>query len=137
MEPLVGPAGRLFNQFLVAAGTSREQASLCNTCGCVDLNREDRRPLPAEIEACRPRLLDDIERANPQVIVVMGNIANQLFFPGLSVSKSRGLFRNWNGRVAVSTFHPAYALPHRNPEVGQLIVSDIKAALALALLVLV
>ena len=129
--PLVGPAGKLFNKFLAQAGIPRSEVFCANTAGCVDLDREDKRPLPAEIEACRPRLLDDIfERAKPQAILVMGAIAVQYFYPGLTVSKARGKIRNWNGIPVVATFHPAYALPHRSPEVGPLIVADIVTALS-------
>ena len=130
MQPLVGPAGRLYDNFLIKAGTSREDVFIANTCGCVDMSREDRRPLPEEIEACRSRLLDDIKRASPQAIVCMGAISIQLFYPGITVSKARGTIRNWNGIPVVCTYHPAYALPHRNPEIAPLIVEDIKTALS-------
>ncbi len=132
MTPLVGPAGKLNEKFFNAVGLSRKDVSIANTCGCVDMTREDRRPLPAEIEACRPRLLEDIARANPQVILSMGNISQQFFFPGgQSVGKIRGKIRNWNGRLVIPTYHPAAALPHRSPEVGDLIIADLITALSL------
>jgi DNA polymerase len=137
MTPLVGPAGKLFNGFLLQAGIKREEVFLANTCGCVDLSREDRRPLPVEIESCKPRLLDDITVTNPQCIVAMGNIGIQLFFPGITVSKARGCLRNWTHPITgqsypvICTYHPAFALPHRSPHVAELIVEDIKTALSL------
>jgi uracil-DNA glycosylase len=136
MEPMVGPAGKLFNKFLSLVGLDRLAVRIANTCGCVDMQRDDRRPMPAEIISCRPRLLMDI--AKVRAIVSMGNISQQLFFPGMSVSKARGNIRSWkhpNGRTipVVATYRPAYALPHRSPEVGTLIVEDIKTALSMAM----
>ena len=130
--PLIGPAGRLWERELMApVGLDRRNVFIANTCGCVDLSREDRRPLPAELDACRPRLLEDIETCNPQVILTMGNIAQQFFFPGTTVGKIRGRIRNWNGRLVIPTYHPAAALPHRSPEVKPLIVEDLRTAISL------
>jgi uracil-DNA glycosylase len=130
-RPLVGPAGKLFNNLLAQAGTHRSHVFTANTAGCVDQEREDKRPLPSEIEACRPRLLYDIHVVQPKAIITMGNIANLLFFPNTTVSKVRGKVRNWNGTPVIATYHPAYALPHRNPDVQPLIVEDIKLAMTL------
>ena len=135
MKPLVGPAGRLYDSLLVRAGISRADVRIINTCGCVDMEREDRRPLPAEIEACRPRLLADLEQVSS--ILAMGNISLLLFFPGMTVSKARGSTRAWRhpttGKVipVTATYHPAYALPMRSPQVQPLIVEDIKTALSM------
>lgn len=130
LTPLVGPAGRIFNKLLGEVGLKRSDVFLSNAVGCVDLEREDRRPLPAEIEACRPRLLDDILTVDPKVIITMGNVSQSLFFPGSTVSKVRGHARNWNNRVVVGTFHPAYLLPHRSPQTTPLVIEDLKLALS-------
>lgn len=132
LRPLIGPAGKIFENLLKLAGTTREDISIANTVGCVDLSREDRRPLPAELDACKNRLIADIKLVQPKAIVTMGNVSQTHFFPGTKVSKVRNHIRNWNGIPVVATFHPAYALPHRSPQVAPLIVDDIKMALNLA-----
>lgn len=136
LTPLIGPAGNLFNRFLEAAGAERKDCFLANTVCCVDLKRDDRRPTPAEMEACQPRLLSEITMSGAPAIVAMGNISQQLFFPGNTVSKIQGGVRAWphpvTGKVypVVSTYHPAYALHHRSPQVAPLIIEDLKTALS-------
>jgi uracil-DNA glycosylase family 4 len=129
LEPLVGPAGQLFNKLLAACGLLRSSLFLSNTCGCVELSRDDKKPLPAEIEACRPRLLADIEMVKPKLIVPMGNVAIGMFYPGAKIGQVHGKLRNWNGHIVMPSYHPAAALPFRNPELQQVIIDDIKTAL--------
>ena len=153
--PLVGPAGKLSDQLLEQAGLQRSLLRLANRCGCVDLDREDRKPLPAEMDACWPRLLEDIAITRPQVIIAMGGVAIASFFPGLSISRARGKLRAWimpspreggaggsipphedllanplvlNSTPVIATYHPAYGLAHRSPEVRPLIVEDLLKA---------
>ena len=127
-RPAVGPAGKILNECLVAAGMQRVDVRVENTVGCVDMDREDRRPLPAGIQACRPRLMGDIEEIQPRVIVCCGGVAISTFFPGFTVSKVRGMVRAWKGVPVVATYHPAYALPFRSPQVKPLIIEDLKKA---------
>ena len=129
-KPLVGPAGKRFDEILAAAGLDRSVIFIMNTVGCTDLTRENRHPMPAEIEACRPRLLADIERSNPKVIVSLGGYAHSLLFPGFEnrVGRVRHMIRNWNGRMVVGSYHPAATLPFRNPDLFQLVVEDFMLA---------
>lgn len=146
-RPLVGPAGQLFDTLLQQAGLSRSNIRLANRCGCVDLEREDRRPLPAEMDACLSRLVEDIMLTSPKIVVLMGGIAIATFMPGLSISRARGKLRRLSSLVAsftetrepmsasytgpitcLATYHPAYALPHRSPEVRGLIIEDLRKA---------
>jgi uracil-DNA glycosylase len=131
MRPLVGPAGYLMNECLIEVGISRNEISVAHTTACLDTEREDRKPLPDEIAACYPRLLDDIDRANPQVILAMGALTVNTFFPGFKVGQIRGHVRRWNDRCVVATYNPAAALPNRNPELKALIIEDIRLAVSL------
>lgn len=130
-RPLVGPAGKNYDTFLELAGISRSDISVANACSCVNLNREKKNPLPDEVEACRPRLLAEIELVNPRVLIVMGLTAFGYFFPNFDkVGKIRGVIRNWQGRLVIPTYHPAAALAYRDPQgvIGELIVEDLKTA---------
>lgn len=138
-EPLRGPAGGVYNECLGAAGINRAEVSILNVVGCTDMNREVRNPLPAEIAACEPRLLMEIELADPKVILVMGATAMRYWFPNLGengkppkVGKVRGHIRAWEGRLVVATYHPAAALPNRNPELKELITADMVMCKVLA-----
>ena len=108
--PFVGPAGRLLNSLLVEAGLTRESLRITNTCACTELEREDRRPLPAELEACRPRLLAEIELCDPRVLLLMGNTALSAFLPGFRIGEVAGSWRSYEGRILVPTFHPSHLL---------------------------
>ena len=130
-RPLIGPAGKIADSIFATVGIDRTQIRIANSCQCVDMARDDRRPTPAELDSCRPRLLDDITTTNPSLIIAMGNISQQLFFPGTKVGQIRGKFRNWQGRIVLPTYHPAAALPMRNPELKHVIADDIRTALTL------
>lgn len=124
-EPFIGPAGKLLNRILTSAGISRDECYITNTVGCIDLTREIKKPLPAEVDACWPRLEAEIAMVNPQIIICLGNTAQERFFPGLSISRARGKLRMWDNRLVIASYHPARALPHRNPECESLIIEDL------------
>jgi DNA polymerase len=127
----VGPAGKLLDRFLEAAGISRAECYVANTIQCTDLTKSDRRPTPAEIEACYPRLLEEIITANPKVVICFGQTAIAKFFPGFTIGKVRGMLR-FKDRVYISTYHPASAMGHRSPQNADLIIDDLKLAKTMA-----
>ena len=131
LRPLAGPSGRVFDQLLSAAGLKRTEVFMAYTIACADFEREDRRPLPSELELCQSRLFFDIHTVKPKVIVAMGNLAIANFFPSTTVSKMRGKIRNWRGTPVVATYDPAFAAPHMSPQVVPLIVDDILTAKSL------
>lgn len=109
-RPFVGPAGKLLDELMEEAGLRRAEVYITNTCGCVDMEREDRRPLPAELEACRPRLLAEIELCAPQVILLAGNTALQAFMPGFRIGEVAGSWRGIDGRIVIPMYHPSHVL---------------------------
>lgn len=109
-RPWVGRAGKKLDELLGRAGLHREGVTLLNTCACVELTREDKRPLPAELEACRPRLLAEVQMCDPRVILLMGNTALSAFLPGFRIGEVAGTWRAWEGRVLVPTYHPSHLL---------------------------
>lgn len=109
-RPFVGPAGRVLDELLVEANLDRALLRITNTCGCVDMGREDKRPLPAELEACRPRLLAEVEVVQPRVILLMGNTALGAYLPGFRIGEVVGMWRSEGGRVIIPTYHPAHLL---------------------------
>lgn len=106
-RPFVGRSGELLDTLLMELDMKRRDIRITNTCGCVDMERDDRRPLPAELEACEPRLEEEIELCDPAAILLMGNTAIQRFFPGERVGQVYNAARSYKGRVVVPTYHPA------------------------------
>ena len=108
--PFVGRAGRLLAELMAEAGLERALVRITNTCGCVDMSREDKRPLPAELEACRPRLMAELELCRPSVVLLMGNTALSAFLPGFRIGEVAGQWRASEGRILIPTYHPSHLL---------------------------
>lgn len=129
-RPFVGRAGQLLNELLTLAGLSRDELWVTNVCGCVDMKRDDKRPLPAELLACRPRVLNEINMVGASVVVLMGNIAMAHWLPGFRIGQVYNNCRTVDGVVYVATYHPAAAL--RNPQLESVIVEGLSLARRLA-----
>ena len=129
-EPFKGPAGRLLDKLLSASGLTRSEVFLTNVCACVDMTREDRRPLPAELDACRPRLEAELVACEAKVAVLVGNSALSLAFPGYRIGEVYGQCRAVGGRIYVAAYHPAAAL--RSGGQSSPLCETIVAALSLA-----
>ncbi|MBX3172782.1 MAG: hypothetical protein KF709_00055 [Gemmatimonadaceae bacterium] len=111
-RPFVGKSGDLLTKILGAIGFKREDVFICN----VLKHRPpgNRNPSPAEIVACRPFLLRQLELLQPKVILALGTFAAQTLLETDSpVGKLRGLEHRYHGIPLVATYHPAALL--RNP----------------------
>src|SRR5438067_3800280 len=99
-HPFVGPAGRLLDEALVAAGIDRSEVYVTNVVkhfSWVPAERGKRRihkkPRYSEIKACRPWLDAEIAVTRPQVIVCLGATAAQsLLGKEFSVMRDRARF---------------------------------------------
>jgi uracil-DNA glycosylase len=111
-RPFVGKSGELLTKILEAIGLKREDVFICN----VLKHRPPgtRNPSPAEIVACRPFLLRQLEVLQPKVILALGTFAAQtLLGTDAAISKLRGIEHRYHGIPLVATYHPAALL--RNP----------------------
>jgi uracil-DNA glycosylase family 4 len=73
-KPFVGAAGKLLDKLLVEVGLERERhAFITNVLKCRPPDNRD--PLPAEIEECKPFLLEQIRLIEPRVICTLGKFA--------------------------------------------------------------
>jgi DNA polymerase len=111
--PFVGKAGQLLDAMLASVGIdSNRDAYICNVVKCRP--PENRRPTPAEMDACRPWLDRQIDAVNPAVILLAGATAMEgvLGVKG-GITRLRGQWRSWQGRWLMPVFHPSYLL--RNP----------------------
>lgn len=112
--PFVGRAGKLLDQILESVGLSRQKnVYICNTLKCRPPDNRD--PLPAEKEACRPYLDAQIETLKPRLIILCGKVALTSFLTDAkSISRIRGQwFDGPFGAKMMPIFHPSYLL--RNP----------------------
>lgn len=125
--PFVGAAGQLLDRMIAAMGISRDDVYVCNIVKCRP--PQNRAPEPEEVSACMPYLIEQLALVEPQVIVALGKTAVQgLFGTAESITRSRGRWRLYQGRIAVMpTFHPAYLL--RNPAAKREVWTDLQLVL--------
>jgi uracil-DNA glycosylase family 4 len=109
-EPFVGAAGQLLNRLLGEIGIRREGVYINNVVMCRPPGNRD--PLPDEIEACRPWLMERVALIDPAVIVTLGRFATAVILdrPTVSITRVRGQRFQWDGRIVIPTFHPAAVL---------------------------
>ncbi len=113
-KAFVGKSGELLDKILEACGFSREKhVFIGNIVKCRP--PENRNPLPEERDACLPYLYKQIELVNPKIIILLGATALKgLIDPDLRITKVRGNWIDWKGRLVMPTFHPAALLRNVN-----------------------
>jgi DNA polymerase len=120
-RPFVGPAGRLLDRALAAAGVDRASVYITNAVKHFKWQLRGKRrlhktPAQREIEACRQWIDREISAVKPRVIVCMGaTAARALLGPEFRVSTMRGKFveSTLAGHV-FATFHPSALLRLRD-----------------------
>jgi DNA polymerase len=112
-RPFVGQAGKLLDQFLQAAGMSRNDVYIANILKCRPPG--NRTPAPEEVKQCLPFLMKQIQAISPSIICCLGAVAAQtLLGQKTPITRLKGQFMPWKWSIELfPTFHPAYLL--RNP----------------------
>ena len=117
-RPFVGPAGRLLDQALIAAGIERQDVYVTNAVKhfkweAVGKRRLHKKPTAREIAACRPWLDAELEMLRPEIVVALGATAAQaLMGRAFRVTRERGkVFAEFSGAKSfVATVHPSSIL---------------------------
>jgi len=121
--PFVGPAGRLLDRALEAAGVDREHLYVTNAVKHFKWQLRGKRrlhktPAQREIDACHQWLEKEIEKIQPQVIVALGSTAAKAIISrDFKVSVQRGQFVDSPlAPYVFATFHPSALLRLREEE---------------------
>jgi uracil-DNA glycosylase len=127
-EPFVGPAGRILDEVLEAAGIDRHRTYVTNAVkhfrweapkgpgGVPRSNSKARihkKPGRKHIEACRPWLDAELTLVAPELVVVLGATAAQaLLGPSFRVTQRRGELIDDTGIAphVLATMHPSSVL---------------------------
>jgi DNA polymerase len=115
-EPFVGKAGQLLTKIIVAMGFAREDVYIANVLKCRPnmpaAESGNRKPTPAEMNTCKPYLLQQIEIIQPKVIVALGGTAVEglLGMEKAGITKLRGTWKEFHGTPLMPTFHPSFLL---------------------------
>ena len=112
LRPFVGPAGRLLDKMLYAAGFDRfHGVYILNVVKCrPPLNRT---PTQDERRTCWPHLKTQLRYLSPRIVVLLGATAVETLLGISSLSAARGRWHERGGVFFLATYHPAALL--RNP----------------------
>jgi len=124
-RPFVGRAGQLLDGMIGAMGLTREGVYIANVLKARPPGNAT--PTPAEIDACGPYLLRQIEIIEPEAIVTLGKpAAGYLLGTTDALGRLRGRWHEWRGFPVMPTYHPAYLLRSYTPENRAKVWADLK-----------
>jgi DNA polymerase len=116
-KPFVGPAGRIMDEGLQAAGIDRSRVYVTNAVKHFRFTQRGKRrlhekPNAQQIRACKPWLESEISVVKPHIIVLLGATAAQAVMgPAFRVSKQRGeVLPSPLGIPVLATVHPSSIL---------------------------
>jgi DNA polymerase len=125
-KPFVGRAGRLLTVIVERAGLPRNEVYICNILK--HRPPENRNPLPDEIAACTPYLVEQLSIIKPKTIVTLGNFSSKFMLnTDEGITRLRGnIMKSHYGYDIIPTYHPAAVL--RNVNLQSDLESDIRKA---------
>lgn len=136
-RPFIGESGRLLRRALDYAAPVPVDYGFSNVARCLPLDPdgEIRKPNGVEVKHCRDFLYHDIRRMDPDVLVLLGATAIDLFIASRpTVYEERGRWRRLviegRERLVLTTWHPAYVLRQRSALPA--FYKDVQLALRLA-----
>ena len=111
--PFVGRSGKLLDLLLAAIGLDRTKAYIANVVPWRPPG--NRTPTPQETAICLPFIRRQIELANPDIVVCLGQPATQtLLATREGITKTRGRWFKYDTGSreirALATYHPAFLL---------------------------
>jgi DNA polymerase len=136
-RPFVGPAGKLLDRALEAAGIDRKLVYVTNAVKhfkwvARGKRRLHEKPNAREIAACRPWLQAELQLIQPEVLVLLGATAAQAILgKSFRVTKQRGeILRSEVAARVMATVHPSSILRAPDDEARhremELFVRDLK-----------
>jgi uracil-DNA glycosylase family protein len=118
-QPFVGPAGRILDEAMAAAGMDREQVFVTNVVKHFrwrpapgGKRRLHERPDRRQIGACLPWVQAELALVRPQAVVLLGATAAQaLVGPGVRVTTDHGRpLESDLAPLVIATIHPSAVL---------------------------
>ncbi len=116
--PFVGKAGQLLDKILAAVKLDEAEVYIANIVKCRPPS--NRRPTDKEMKACMPYLQEQIRIQDPKIILLMGATSVQgLLGDKRGITKIRGQWLEWQGKLCMPMLHPAYLLRNPSREPGK------------------
>ena len=120
-EPFVGDAGAYLNELLERIGLSRSEVFITNVVKCRP--PENRNPKAPEMDNCAPYLERQLAMVKPDLVVLLGRVALERFFPKEKITEAAGSPRQGDigGRTVtmLPLLHPAFGIRRQDlkPEI--------------------
>ncbi|MBF2080458.1 MAG: uracil-DNA glycosylase [Synechococcales cyanobacterium T60_A2020_003] len=115
--PFVGKAGQLLDKILESVQLTTDDVFICNIVKCRPPG--NRTPTQTEMDACRPYLIEQIRMVDPKIILLTGaSSVKGLIGDKRGITKIRGQWLEWENRLCMPIFHPAYLLRNQSREKG-------------------
>jgi uracil-DNA glycosylase len=137
-HPFVGPAGRVLDEAIAAAGLNRSGLFITNAVKHFKWEprgkrRLHKRPGAGEIKACNIWLEQEILAVKPRVIVAMGATALKALTRSSQTIEAarREAFPLEHGAIGLATYHPSAILRAEGPRAQELrgmLVDDLRRA---------
>jgi len=114
--PFVGPAGRILDQALAAAGLPRDRLYITNAVKHFKNEprgkfRLHRKPDAGEVKACRWWLRQELRLVRPRLIVAMGvTAALGIFGKAVTIKAVRAKWQQLAEAEALVTVHPSFLI---------------------------
>ena len=115
-EPFVGRAGQLLTKMIEAMNFRRQDIYIANILKCRPNTPPgesgNRKPTPAEMNVCKPYLIQQIEIIQPRILIALGATAVEglLGLEKAGITKMRGTWKEFHGIPLMPTFHPSFLL---------------------------
>ncbi|UCC71039.1 MAG: uracil-DNA glycosylase [Gemmatimonadota bacterium] len=122
-EPFVGDAGAYLTELLEKIGLNRSEVFISNILKCRP--PDNRNPKTQEMDACAPYLERQIELIGPALVVLLGRVALERFFPKEKITEAATKPRRKaiGGRqiTFLPLLHPAFGIRRQDlkPEIEQ------------------
>jgi len=122
-EPFVGDAGTYLTELLEKIGLDRADVFITNVVKCRP--PDNRNPKAPEMENCEPYLERQLALLKPDLVVLLGRVALERFFPKEKITEAAAKPRRRVVGEREITFlpmlHPAYAIRRQDlkPEIEQ------------------
>ncbi|MCP5101273.1 MAG: uracil-DNA glycosylase [Chloroflexi bacterium] len=121
-KPFVGRSGKLLDQILEAANFDPEaDVFISNSVFRMPPGQNGknfRKPTNVEIAYYQVYLMEIIRLVDPKIMLLTGNVPTQSLLGKTGITKLRGQWNEWNGRLVMPIFHPSYLLRNPSKKVG-------------------
>ncbi len=122
-EPFVGEAGAYLTELLEKIGLDRSRVFITNIVKCRP--PDNRNPKTPEMENCSPYLERQLALIKPDLVVLLGRVALERFFPKEKITEAAAKpRRKWVGEREITflpMLHPAFGIRRQDlkPEIEQ------------------